>query len=201
MRYINELLERYPCLLNCKFDIEKAVTAICEMNKKDGKLLLCGNGGSACDCDHISGELLKGFLLERKPYSKNFKAEHILPYLQNGVPAIPLSDFSALITAFSNDCNPVYAFAQLVFVLGKKEDILLTISTSGNSENIIAAAETAKAKGLITIALTGKHGGKLSDICDITIRIPQVETHKVQELHLPVYHAICAQIEENLFNH
>ncbi len=200
MKHIDELVRRYPQLWECENEAKEVVDIICDMHKNGGKLLLCGNGGSAADCEHISGELMKSFLLERKTDTDKCNGcEDIISHLQWGIPAIPLSDFTSLITAFSNDESPEFAFAQLVFVLGKKEDVFLGISTSGNSENVVAAAKTAKAKGMKTIALTGKHGGALNEICDITVRVPETETYRVQELHLPVYHALCAQIEENIF--
>ena len=200
MKYLNELISRYPELEVCKNSITETINAICLMHNNGGKLLICGNGGSAADCEHISGELLKGFLLERRPDTSKYDgAEDIISKLQNGITAIPLPCFTSLTTAFSNDENSVLSFAQLVFVMGKSEDVFLGISTSGNSQNVIAAAKTAKAKKLKTIAMTGQDESELSDICDIVLRVPEKETFKIQELHQPVYHAICAQVEKILF--
>lgn len=200
MKHIDELIRRYPHLWECEKDIKEAVEAICDMHQKGGKLLLCGNGGSAADCEHISGELMKGFLLDRKANAENYtEAKDIIALLQDGIPSLPLSAFTSLISAFSNDENPLLAYAQLVFVLGKDDDVFLGISTSGNSENILTAATVAKAKGMKTVALTGNDGGKLKDICRTSIVVPESETYKIQELHLPVYHAICAQVEANIF--
>lgn len=200
MKHLNELISRYPELDVCKNSIIEIINAICSMHNNGGKLLICGNGGSAADCEHISGELLKGFLLERKPDTSKYNgAEHIISKLQNGITAIPLPSFTSLTTAFSNDENSVLSFAQLVFVMGKAEDVFLGISTSGNSQNVVSAAKTAKAKNLKTIAMTGQNESELSDICDIVLRVPEKETFKIQELHQPVYHAICAQVEEILF--
>ena len=200
MKYIDELLRRYPQLWECENEAKEVVDIICNMHKEGGKLLLCGNGGSAADCEHISGELMKSFLLERKPDTGDCEQyADVISGLQWGVPAIPLASFTSLGTAFSNDESPQLAFAQLVFVIGKKEDVFLGISTSGNSENVVAAAKTAKAKGMKTIAFTGKNGGVLKEICDITVSVPEAETYKAQELHVPVYHAVCAEVEKYFF--
>ena len=143
---------------------------------------------------------MKSFLLERKPNTDDYKQyTDIISCLQCGIPAIPLASFTSLGTAFSNDESPQLAFAQLVFILGKKEDVFLGISTSGNSENVVAAAKTAKVKGMKTIAFTGKNGGALKKICDVTVRVPETETYKVQELHMPVYHAVCAEVEKYFY--
>ena len=205
---IGELTKRYPTLAECKDDIENAVNLI-ETAYSDGKkLLLCGNGGSAADCEHISGELLKGFL-KKRPLSEGMRKEmknnnpniddSMLSRLQGGLPAIPLTSFSALSSAFCNDVDPSRVFAQEVLALGKSGDVLIAISTSGNSENVVNAANVAKSLGIRIISLTGKSGGKLREISDVAICVPESETFKVQELHLPVYHCICAMIEEKFF--
>lgn len=206
---LNELLKRYPSLESAREDIIKAENALITAFKNGNKLLICGNGGSCADCEHIVGELMKGFLSKR-PLSCEQKAEmkancpeiedKYLSLLQRAVPAISLPSFTALNTAFCNDVEPELVFAQCLMGLGKKDDILLCISTSGNSKNVAAAVLTAKALGLKTIGLTGKTGGKLKSICDICISVPETETFKVQELHLPVYHYLCARVEEELFN-
>ena len=205
---LNELLKRYPCLERTREDIVKAEKALITAFKNDNKLLICGNGGSCADCEHIAGELMKGFLSKR-PLSEEQKAEmkancteieeKYLSLLQRAVPAIALPSFTALNTAFCNDVEPELVFAQCLMGLGKKDDILLCISTSGNSKNVVAAALTAKALGIKTIGLTGKTGGKLKSICDICICVPETDTFKVQELHLPVYHYLCARVEEVVF--
>lgn len=186
----------------------KAEKALITAFKNGNKLLICGNGGSCADCEHIVGELMKGFLSKR-PLTEEQKAEmkancpeieeKNLSLLQRAVPAIALPSFTALNTAFCNDVEPELVFAQCLMGLGKKDDILLCISTSGNSKNVVAAALTAKALGLKTIGLTGKTGGKLKSICDICICVPETDTFKVQELHLPVYHYLCARVEEEIF--
>lgn len=195
MNYIETLIARFPELRVCADAIEQTVNAICDMKAVDGKVLLCGNGGSAADCEHISGELLKGFL-KKRPYLQEDEA---FAKLQQGIAAIPLSSLSSALSAFANDVDAELVFAQLVGALGTKNDRFWAISTSGNSKNVVAAAKTAKAIGMQTIALTGKGGGALAEICDIVIAVPETETYRIQELHLPVYHAICAECENRLF--
>ena len=206
---MNELLERYPMLIGCKSDIEKTVNTVADAFRRGGKLLLAGNGGSAADCDHIVGELMKGFVRkrmltdEKKAEMKlNFPdiSDSVLNRLQGGLPAISLPSVTALNTAYANDCDPELVYAQSVMALGKKGDILLAISTSGNARNVCAAATVAKALGLTVIALSGASGGRLSGIADITVRVPEDETYKIQELHLPVYHYICKEIESMFFD-
>lgn len=203
MKHIDILIERYPQLAPLREDIQNTVISICEMHKNGGKLLLCGNGGSCADCEHISGELLKGFLSKRPLTAEDFPEGSLdtetISKLQKGIGAIPLPSLSALLTAFSNDVDPSLGFSQLVLALGKKSDVFLGISTSGNAANVATAAKVAKALGITTVGLSGGTGGKLKEICDICICVPEKETFKVQELHLPVYHAICAQCEELCF--
>lgn len=201
MNIINDTIKRYPSLQSCKEDIEKAAKIVIQMAFSNGKLLLCGNGGSAADCAHISGELLKGFLQKRPLREKELSelAPEIRSGLQRGISAIPLPAFDAAFTAFSNDVDADLVYAQLTFALGKEHDVFLGISTSGNAKNVCAAAETAKAMGLKTIALCGRKGGRLAELCDCAIRVPETETYKIQELHLPVYHALCAQCEAVCF--
>ena len=199
------LYDRYPVLWREKDSIENAIQLLSTAFQSGGKLLLCGNGGSAADCDHIVGELAKGFLKKRplRPAIKEKFArigqENLATYLQEGLPVISLTGGGALPTAFSNDVHADYIFAQQVMCLGKEGDVLLAISTSGNSMNVQRAVVTAKVKGMKTIGLTGKHGGWLAENTDVAIRVPEEETYKIQELHLPVYHWICARIEQNFF--
>lgn len=201
MKHLQILIERYPQLVNCQEQIRHAVQTIVNAHQANGKILLCGNGGSASDCEHISGELLKGFLSKRKIKENEYPAFSDLAKdkLQKGIPAIPLTSFSSLISAFANDVDADWTYAQLVFALGKKSDVFIGLSTSGNAKNVYYAAQTAKNLGLTTIALTGRNESLLSDVCDITVQVPETETFKVQELHLPVYHAICAEVEHILF--
>ena len=195
MKYVKELIERYPVLEPCAASVEEAVELLTDMHLFGNKLLIAGNGGSAADASHISGELLKGFLLKR-PYEN--RAE---PFdkLQQGVAAIPLNCLDALLSAFANDVDPDYGYAQLVGALGREGDVFMGLSTSGNAKNVCLAAMAAKELGLVTVGLTGAGGGKLAELCDLCIRVPETETFKIQELHLPVYHAICAQVEAHLY--
>ena len=202
---LNELLSRYPELSACKEDIENAVTTIIKAYENGGKLLLCGNGGSCADCDHIVGELMKGFL-KKRPLSDEKKAEmkkncdllddETLSKLQGGVPAIALPSITALNSAFCNDVDPELMYAQTLMSLANENDILIAISTSGNSKNVFGAVKVAKALGIKVIGLTGNSGGKIKGIADICICAPETETFKIQELHMPIYHYICAKVEE-----
>ena len=205
---LNELLSRYPQLKVCEPTLIEAVSAIIDCYKNGGKILLCGNGGSCADCDHIVGELMKGFL-KKRPLSTEQKAqmtnlsplldEETLSKLQGGLPAISLPSLTALNSAFCNDVDPELIYAQSVMAMGKTGDVLIVMSTSGNAKNVFAAAKVAKGLGLTVIGLTGKGGGNLSEISDICIQVPETETFKVQELHLPVYHYLCAATEEEFF--
>lgn len=202
MKHIELLCKHYPALSVCENDIRAAVEAILGMYGEGAKLLLCGNGGSAADCSHIAGELLKGFLLKRPIPNADRAQLAALPNcssLQRGICAISLPDQGAVLSAYANDEEADMVYAQLVYAMHSEGDVFLGLSTSGNSQNVVLAAECAKGLGLRTIAMTGERGGKLADICDIVIRVPATETYLVQEYHLPVYHAICAQVEETLF--
>ncbi len=202
------LYERYPKLKPIENEIENVITALTDTYKKGGKLLICGNGGSSADCDHIVGELMKGFLLKRKT-DNSFKeklekagfedSEYLSNNLQGALPAISLTAQTAIYTAFLNDVAANMVYAQLVYGYGKENDALICISTSGNAENVLNAAKIAKAMGVKTIALTGAKDSLLSEICDITIKTPETETYKIQELHLPIYHYICAKLEREFF--
>ena len=196
---MKELLMRYPILTACEDDINSAIELAVSTYSAGGKVLLCGTGGSAADCDHIAGELLKGFLSARKVTSENLP-EELREHLQGSLPAISLPSLTAALTASLNDLDPAFAYAQLLHGIGKKGDLLIAISTSGNAENVCNAAFLANAKGIKVLALTGKSGGRLSKLSDVTIRVPENETYRIQELHLPVYHYICAAIEAKMFN-
>lgn len=200
--YINELTERYPALAVTKDSIVDATTMIIESFKSNNKLLCCGNGGSAADCEHIVGELMKGFILPRKLNSDlilSINDDVLTSSLQYGLPAISLVSHTALSTAFSNDQLPSAVFAQQVLGYGKKGDVLLCISTSGNSLNCVYAAKVAKAIGVNIISLTGAKDSKLSELSDVVIKAPATETFKIQEYHLPIYHAICLAVENEFF--
>jgi len=205
LKYIDQLIERYSVLNVCKKDIEVAAKAMIESFNNGGKLLVAGNGGSCADSDHITGELLKSFCKKRIPsadFINQIKAidadtgTYLADKLQGSLPAIALTNNTALMTASLNDVDGNVMFAQQVNGYGIKGDVFLGISTSGNSKDIIYSTVVAKARGLKTIALTGKTGGRLKTLAEICIVVPQNETFMIQELHLPVYHALCLEIEE-----
>ncbi|MCR4621397.1 MAG: SIS domain-containing protein [Clostridiales bacterium] len=189
--HFDRLFERYPALVECKERIMDAYLQLRDCFEGGGKLLVCGNGGSCADAEHIVGELMKGFYLKR-PITA-------LPCLQGGLPAISLNGHPALSSAFANDCDGEYVYAQQLAALGRKGDVLLGISTSGNAKNVLRAAETAKALGIRSIALTGGKGGRLAEACDISVIVPANTPADVQEYHLPVYHALCAMLESHFF--
>ena len=205
---LNLLIERYPKLAVCKEDIKKAHELLEAAYSNGRKLLVCGNGGSASDSEHIVGELMKEFKLKRKVYSEQATAlkaidpelgQVLADNLQGALPAICLTGHSSLTTAFMNDANADLVFAQQVNGYGKPGDVFLGISTSGNSKNVLYAAVNAKAKGLKVIGLTGAKESKLMKYADVCIRVPETETYKIQELHLPVYHCLCLMLEEKFF--
>ena len=208
---INTLIAHYPALESCRGDIRAAITTLCESYHEGGKLIVCGNGGSASDAEHIVGELMKGFVQPRhlsEELHEKFHAafghtapktvDYFMQNLQGALPAISLPSQLAISTAFSNDQAPDLTFAQQVLGLGKPEDSLLGITTSGNSKNVLYAFRMARALGMKTIALTGASGGKCASdgYADITIKAPADETYQIQEYHLPIYHALCIAVEE-----
>ena len=208
MDYLQQLIERYPQLDPIKHDIQNSYLILAESFAAGGKLLIAGNGGSAADSEHIVGELMKSFKRKRRlPDSFHEKilkaspeiAEYLLPRLQPGLPAISLSNHTSLNTACINDIDGHITFSQQLYVYAKEGDTFLGISTSGNSKNIIYAAATAKAKGLKVIVLTGGGGGYLKNFADVSIIVPEKETYKIQELHMPVYHCLCLMLEEQFF--
>lgn len=195
---MTELLNRYPCLNQCRESIEKALELIINTYKNGGKVLVCGNGGSAADCEHIVGELMKGFMKKREVEDIRIP-EEMRKNLQGALPAISLPSQCAVLSAFINDVEAEMMYAQLVYGYAKKEDLVIGLSTSGNSKNVVNAIEVAKCLGVKTLSLTGKKESKLSEISDVTIRVPETETYRVQELHLPVYHYLCAEVEKAMF--
>ena len=198
---IDHLCQRIPDLEVCRNSIRQATELLIEAFTGGSKLLLCGNGGSAADCEHIAGELIKRFSNPRPlpPELSERLGTDLSGNLHRGLPALSLPSMIGFHTAFANDDDPAYAFAQQVIAFGKPGDILLAISTSGNSQNLVHAVTAAKALGLKTIALTGESGGKLAPLCDLSILAPASDTPRVQELHLPIYHAICTVVEDTLF--
>ena len=195
---MDNIFERYPELKCCENDIDKALNLIIEAYKNNGKVLVCGNGGSAADSEHIVGELMKGFLSKREITDDRLPTE-LKEKLQGALPAISLCSQTALMTAFNNDLDPEYVFAQQVYGYGNENDLLIAISTSGNSKNVLKAVEVANCIGVKTIALTGCSGGKIKEIATVTITVPSSETYKIQEYHLPVYHYLCGKVEEEYF--
>ena len=203
-----ELFERYPQLTVCKSDFENGFAALKESYQSGGKLLVAGNGGSAADSEHIVGELMKSFLFNRKidaGFESNLATmfgedgTNLAAKLEGTLAAIPLTSMPALTSAFANDVDAAVSFAQMLYGYGNAGDVFIGISTSGNSKNIIYALMAAKAKGIKSIALTGGSGGKCRELADIVICVPESETFKIQELHLPIYHALCSMLEADFF--
>ena len=195
---LNELFERYPALQICEKDIEDALKLLIDTYKNDGKVLVCGNGGSAADSEHIVGELMKGFMLKREVDDGRIP-ENMRCNLQGALPAISLVSQSGVLSAFINDVEPEMMYAQLVYGYGKEGDLLICLSTSGNSKNCVNAAEVAKSIGVKVLSLTGEKESKLSQLSDCTVKVPDTETFKVQEYHLPVYHFLCSMTEKYFF--
>ena len=197
-----ELYQRYPALEICRGEIAKAFDSLLSTAVARGCVFTCGNGGSASDSEHIVGELLKKFKKHRD--IDGAVAAKLPPglasKLEGSLAAVSLVSMSGILTAFANDVAWETAFAQQLYGLGRAGDTLIALSTSGNSANCVNAALVAKAKGLKVVAMTGAGGGRLKDVADATINVPETETYKIQELHLPVYHALCAALEEEMFS-
>lgn len=206
-RIFNELFAHYPALESTRQEVLNAYEILQETYANGGKLLCCGNGGSSADSEHIVGELLKTFK-KKRTIKKEVVDEltlygedgaYLLFHLEGSLPAISLVSQTGFLTAFANDRAWDVAFAQQVYGLGNKGDCLIVLSTSGNSQNCVYATLVAKAKGIKTIGFAGGTGGKLKAVCDTTIVVPEQETYRVQELHLPVYHCLCSMLEEEFF--
>jgi D-sedoheptulose 7-phosphate isomerase len=199
---LNELLGRFPALADCARDVERAYELLRDCFAGRGKVLLCGNGGSAADAEHWAGELLKGFVSKRplSPDARKGLPPRLGEKLQGALPAIPLTGFLSYRTAFANDVDPELVFAQLVWALGRPGDVLAALSTSGEATNVCFAAEVASARGMKVLALTGEAGGRLSKRADVCIRVPAQRTHLVQEYHLPVYHSLSLMLEDEFFS-
>lgn len=208
MEYLEELTSRYPVLEAVKGDVLAAYEILRDCYAGGGKLMIAGNGGSCADSEHIVGELMKGFVKPRR-VSEEFaralaqadpeRGPELAAKLQGGLPAIALTGHNGLTTAFANDVDSSMAFAQQLNGYGRKGDVFLGISTSGNSANVMYAMAVAKAKGIRTIALTGRDGGAMGRSADVAVIVPETETYMIQELHLPVYHALCLMLEEHFF--
>ena len=208
-QYLNDLIKRYAVLQGNREHIAEAYECMKRSFSMGKKLLIAGNGGSASDAEHIVGELMKGFLLHRRIDGQMAeklqridvkKGVQLEKMLQNALPAIALCNHNSLNTAFLNDVDGDMCFAQQVYGYGLEGDVLLAVSTSGNSRSIIYAAVTAKAKGMHVIGLTGKGGGELVSFADVLVDVEETEAYKVQELHLPIYHCLCMMLEEHFFS-
>ena len=207
-RQIEILFDRYPKLDCCRDEVERAYEIMCTCYRRGNRVLVCGNGGSAADSLHIVGELVKSFVLPRKlssDWKERFDAvcpemtQYLMDNLQNALPTISLVSETALSTAYANDQAPDLCFAQQVLGQGKAGDVLLGITTSGNSANVLYAVAVARAIGISVVGLTGETGGKIKPMCDACICVPSRITHEIQEYHLPVYHALCLALEEEFF--
>lgn len=205
---LTQLADKYPDLTVCLPDIQKAADLMVTCYRQGGKLLVCGNGGSAADAEHIVAELMKGYL-RRRPLAEPVRQRlidafpeeglYLAEHLQGALPAISLVSQTSLTTAYANDVAADMAFAQQVFGYGKPGDVLLALSTSGNSANVRHAAQVARVLGLHPVGLTGQGGGALKAICEVTICVPWVGATEVQERHLPIYHGLCAMLEAEFF--
>ena len=207
-KYINTLIERYPKLEGVRQSIIDAYLIMEECYENGGKLLIAGNGGSAADSEHIAGELMKRFKIQR-PVSDEYaqrlmeidseRGRELAKNLECSLMAIPLVAHEALSTAYINDVDGYGVFAQQLFGFGRKGDVFLGISTSGNSKNIMNATVVARASGIKVIGLTGANGGELAMVADAAIKVPETETYMIQELHLPIYHCWCLMLEDRFF--
>ena len=205
---MDQLILRYPKLEKVKNEITGALKTLINTYENGGKLFVCGNGGSAADCDHIVGELMKSFKMKRPVTAETAKklenegelGKELVALLEGGLPAISLCEHKALSTAYANDRDPYAVFAQQLSVLGRNGDALIALTTSGKSKNCLYAATVARAYGITVISITGEGGGKLAEMADVAIKLPERETYLVQELTLPVYHYLCAALEEHFFS-
>lgn len=207
-KFFNDLFNQYSELVICKKDIYSMFSIMVNCYKNKGKMLVCGNGGSAADSEHIVGELMKEFWIKRpapKSMTKKLEAiesknsDYIYNNLQQALPAISLVSQSSLFTAYANDVNANMIFAQQVYGYAQPNDILLAISTSGNSSNVCNAAHLSRALDMPVIGLTGETGGKLAQFCNVIVTVPSTCTYRIQEYHLPIYHTICLALEEEFF--
>jgi len=206
--YMIDIFERYKTLLSCRESMEKGVEMMCDTYKNGGKILVCGNGGSCADSEHIVGELMKSFVLPREiPQCDKDKLEKLLgdeselfkKNLQRGIPAFSLCSQTGVMTAYNNDVNSDMVYAQLLYASARESDLLIGISTSGNSSNVVNAVKVAKALGIKSLCLTGGKACMIDEFADCVIKVPETETYKIQELHLPVYHFLCLETEKILF--
>ena len=208
-RFVEQLTTRYPQLQSIAPAIDQAAGMLIDCALRQGKIMTAGNGGSAADADHITGELLKGFVKKRplaaeqlERFAKQNKpgAVELAASLQMGIAAVNLGNAQALVSAFGNDVNPQAAFAQHLWALARSGDVFIGISTGGNAENIRLALIAARAVGVKSILLTGSKNGCCCEYADVVIAAPERETYKIQELHLPIYHTLCMAVEEALYH-
>ncbi len=206
--YLDQLLVRYPVLAPIRAGMESVIAELITSLEKGGTFFVCGNGGSGSDADHIAGELLKGFLSKRElneeekaEFEQRFGAEGraLSEELQHGLRCISLLSHPGFTTAFSNDVNPVLIYAQQLYALGRAGDVVMGISTSGNAENIRRAFMVARTIGIRTVLLTGAVPGRCVPYADVVLGVPEKETFKIQELHLPFYHMLCMELERHFF--
>lgn len=207
-KHIDLLISRYPQIKMCRQSITDAYLVMEDCFNNDHKLLIAGNGGSAADSEHIAGELMKRFATPR-PVSEEFRQKLIsvdpkrgaslAQNLECGLMAIPLVAHEALSTAYINDVDGLGVFAQQLYGFGRPGDVFLGISTSGNSKNVMAATVVARALGIKVIGLTGESGGELAQVADVAVKVPEIETYMIQELHLPIYHCWCLMLEDRFF--
>lgn len=199
---VQDLIRRRPQIEPIRKDVCAAYDLMRETFRSGGKALVCGNGGSAADAEHWAGEMLKGFEGSRMvpPEVRDQLGDELASHLQGALPMVPLTGFLSLSSAYANDCDSVYTFAQLTLALGGQGDLLIALSTSGNSENVILAARVARRRGMHVLGLTGYSGGELKGLCDVCICVPEEKTFLVQELHLPVYHTLSLMLEDEFFS-
>lgn len=201
MKHIENLILRYPSLKICEESIQMLFEYLVQSFESAGRLYICGNGGSAADALHIVGELVKSFVLPRtidKIFAEQVDSE-LIKNLQGALPAFALVENTALVSAYANDVDADYVFAQQVYAYARNGDCVLGISTSGNSKNVLHALNAARGRGAVTLGLTGRDGGRMKELCDVCIVVPETETFKIQELHLPVYHTLCIMLEEHFW--
>lgn len=199
---LEKTIKDHPALETCRNEIVGSFEIIMECYKNNGMVLICGNGGSAADSEHIVGELMKGFMKKRplpKEHREILADKELYENMQGALPAVSLVSQTAITTAFSNDVKSDMVFAQQVYGYRGKNNVLIGLTTSGNSKNIVNAVKVANAFGMETIGMTGRDGGILQELCTVTVKAPEKETYRVQEYHLPIYHALCAMVESEFF--
>jgi D-sedoheptulose 7-phosphate isomerase len=206
--YIENMIRAYPDLAVCEPEVKRTFEILRDCYRKGGKVLICGNGGSAADSEHIVGELMKGYFSKRPVpqevrdrFAAAFPAEgdYLANHLQGALPTLSLVSQTSLITAFANDVAAELIFAQQVYGYGVEGDVLIGISTSGTSQNVVYALQVAQVMGLGTIGLTGRSGGKMKALCEVTVCVPAEITPEVQQRHIAVYHTLCGMLEEEFF--